>query len=249
MAICGISDKFINKSMYRYYMNHFFHFMVLNMKKNTDRLASITSSLDQIPCSYTIVEAIDGTNMENDEDVKKIITPVPRLFGALFQSIDTKKKWIYDGTISKSFPNLNLYGHYGTKGLTLSNLKAFMIASNMNFEWFCVLEDDAEINGDIYNKIIHFIKNNKNNDIILLDARNNGWGGTTAILYNKRVIQKLIIDLHPLSKFSIFSDKFGDANLGNLWDWKLWKYIIYINKNFTTFPCVSSGNFISTISI
>jgi len=232
-------------------MDHFFHFMVLNMKKNTDRLDCITESLKNFECTYTIIEAIDGNNMENNEDVKKIIQPVPRLLGTIFQSIDTKNKWIYDGTVSKSFPNLNLYGHYGTKGLTLSNLKTFMIASSMIFEWFCVLEDDAEINVEIYNNILNFINKseNKNVDIILLDARHNGWGGTSGILYNKRIIHKLIIDLHPLSKFSIFSNKLGDASLGNLWDWKLWKYITHINKNFTTFPCISSGNFGSTISV
>lgn len=231
-------------------MDTFFHFMVLNMKKNTDRLENITDSLKKLNCNYTIIEAIDGNDMENNEDVKKIIKPVPRLFGAVFQSIDTKKKWIYDGTISKSFPNLNLYGHYGTKGLTLSNLKAFMIASSMIFEWFCIIEDDAEINNDIYNDILNFINTNNNskNDIILLDSRHNGWGGTAAMLYNKRIINKLIVDLHPLSKFSIFSNKLGDKNLGNVWDWKLWKYIMYINKNFITFPCVDSGKFISTIS-
>jgi hypothetical protein len=225
--------------------------MVLNMKKNKDRLDYITHSLNQFECSYTIVEAIDGNTMENNEDVKKIIQPVPRLLGAIFQSIDTKKKWIYDGAISKSFPNLNLYGHYGTKGLTLSNIKAFIIASKMNVEWFCILEDDSEINIDIYNSILNFVNKseNKNVDIILLDARHNGWGGTSGMLYNKRIIHQLIIDLHPLSKFSIFSDKLGDANLGNLWDWKLWKYVMYINKNFTTFPCIPSGNFVSTITI
>jgi len=232
-------------------MDHFFHFMVLNMKKNKDRLDYISDSLNQFDCSYTIVEAIDGNTMESNEEVKKIIHPVPRLFGTIFQSIDTKKNWVYDGTISTSFPNLNLYGHYGTKGLTLSNIKAFMMADKMNFEWFCIVEDDAEINVNIYNSILNFINasENKNYDIILLDARHNGWGGTAGMLYNKRIIHKIIIDLHPLSKFSIFADKLGDANLCNLWDWKLWKYVIHINKNFTTFPCIPSGNFVSTIAI
>ena len=69
-----------------------------------------------------------------------------------------------------------------------------------------------------------------------------------AMLYNKRIIPRLIHDLHPLSKFSIFSDRVGDKNLGNLWDWKLWKYVIHINKNFTFLPCVKSCNFPSTIT-
>jgi hypothetical protein len=230
---------------------HSIHFLVLNMEKNKDRLQNITNQLNKINCSYTIVVAIDGKDMENNEDAKKILKPIPKLFGAIFQSVETKNKWIYDGSISKSFPNLNLLGHYGTKGLTLSNIKALIIASKLDYEWYCILEDDAEINKDIYYKIINFINKdkNKNYDIFLLDDRHNGCGGTSGMLYNRRIINKLIIDLHPLSNFSRFANKIGDKNLGNLWDWKLWKYVMYINKNFTTFPCIPSGKFISTINI
>ena len=144
-----------------------------------------------------------------------------------------------------------MYGHYGTKGLTLSNIKCFEIASKLDYNWFCILEDDSTIDEETLNKIQNFIKNSNNNkyDVVLLDDRHNGWGGTCAILYNKKIINRLIYDLHPLSKFSILSPLFGDKNLGNLWDWKLWKYIIGINKNFTNLPCVKSGNFVSTISV
>jgi len=227
------------------------HFLVLNMKKNTDRLENITDALNNLNCTYTIVVAIDGSDMENNDDAKIILKPVPKLFGSVFQCIETNGKWIYDGSISKSFPNLKLYGHYGTKGLTLSNIKAFIIASKLNYEWFCVLEDDAEINSDIYNNIIDFVNKNDNSkyDIILLDNRHYGWGGTSGMLYNKRIINRLIIDLHPLSKFSRFSHNLGKKKLGNLWDWKLWKYVKYINKNYTTFPSIPSGNFESTINI
>ena len=235
---------------------NFVHFLVLNMKKNKDRLDVITESLDKLNVSYTVVTAIDGFNMEDNEDVKKILKPVPRLLGSVFKSVETKRKWIYDGSISKSFPNLNLYGHYGTKGLTLSNIKALIIASNFNAsnfntEWFCILEDDAEIDIDIYNTIIKFIEddNNKKYDIVLLDNRHNGWGGTSGMLYNKKIINQLIADLHPLSTFSLLSHKLGDKNLGNLWDWKLWKYVMFVNKNFTTLPCIPSGKFSSTIEV
>jgi hypothetical protein len=225
------------------------HFLVLNMKKNVDRLINITDSLNKINCNYTIVEAIDGSNMENNDDAKFILKPIPNLIGSVFKSIDTKKKWIYDGTILKSFPNLNLYGHYGTKGLTISNIKAFYISLKLNYVWFCILEDDAEININIYNKILSFINNkdNINCDVVLLDNRSNGFGGTSGVLYNKRIIKQLIYDLHPLSKFSIFSDKLGDKNLSNLWDWKLFKYLKYINRNFKTLPCIPSGRFESTL--
>jgi hypothetical protein len=230
------------------------HFLVINMDKNKDRLDILLPQLKNIKCSYTIVKGIDGNNMENDADAIKILSPLKnvenKLLGKTFHHIVTKKKWIYDGTVSTSFPNLNLNGHHGTKGLTLSNIKAFMIASKLNYRWFCVLEDDSEIDMNIYNIIKKTSIVNNNKDIILMDKRDNGWGGTCAMLYNKRIIETLIRDLNPMSLFSINSHKIGDKNLGNLcnlWDWKLWKYVKYVNKKFTTCPCVPSGKFKSTI--
>lgn len=227
------------------------YFFILNMDKNPERYENISNQLNNLNCNFSRIRAIDGFNMDNDEDVKNLLSPRSELIGSFFQSVQTKKKWIYDGSIFKSFPNLNLYGHYGTKGLTLSNIKAFIDASKLDYDWYCILEDDAEIDKMSYYKIINFITNihNKNTDIVLLDARHNGWGGTAGMLYNKKIILKLIEDLHPLSKFSITSTNYGDKNLGNLWDWKLWKYIMFVNKNFKILPCIKSGNFKSTIDI
>ena len=229
------------------------HFLVINMDKNKDRLDILLPQLKNINCSYTIVKGIDGNNMENDEDAIKILS-LPKnvenkLLGTTFHHIVTKETWTYDGTVSTSFPNLILNGHHGTKGLTLSNIKAFMIASKLDYRWFCVLEDDSEINMNIYNIIKKTSIINQNKDIILMDKRHNGWGGACATLYNKRIIETLIRDLHPMSFFSRNSHKIGDKNLGNLWDWKLWKYVSNINKNFTTCPCVPSGKFKSTIDL
>lgn len=227
------------------------HFFVLNMDKNLERYQNISNQLDNLHCDYSRIKAIDGFNMNNDDDVKQILKIRENLIGCIFQSVETKRKWIYDGSIFKSFPNLNLYGHQGTKGLTLSNIKAFNEALKMNYDWYCILEDDAEIDEISYNKIINFIRNpnNRNVDIVLLDDRHNGWGGTAGMLYNKKIISKLIDDLHPLSFFSITSTKYGDKNLGNVWDWKLWKYVQFVNKNFKILPCIKSGNFESTINI
>lgn len=227
------------------------YFFVLNMDKNPERYENIAQQLKMINCNFSRIRAIDGFNLDNDEDAMNILTPRNHLLGHIFKSVETKRKWIYDGSVFKSFPNLNLYGHYGTKGLTLSNIKAFTEASKLDYHWYCVLEDDAEIDTQTFNKIINFITNinNQNIDIILLDARHNGWGGTAGMLYNKKIINKLIEDLHPLSFFSIVSTKYGDKNLGNLWDWKLWKYVQFVNKNFKTLPCIKSGNFKSTISV
>jgi hypothetical protein len=227
------------------------HFFILNMDNNIERYQNISNQLNNLNCNYSRVKAIDGFNMNDDYDAMQILKPRMNLIGNIFQSVETKRKWIYDGSIFKSFPNLNLYGHYGTKGLTLSNIKAFNEASKMNFDWYCILEDDAEINQMAYNKIINFINNpnNKNIDIVLLDNRHNGWGGTAGMLYNKKIIDQLANDLHPLSFFSITSANYGDKNLGNIWDWKLWKYVQFINKNFKTLPCIKSGNFKSTIDV
>ena len=225
------------------------HFLILNMDKNPDRYNNITQMLNNLNCKYSRISAIDGYNMEKDDSATQILHPRKYLFGKIFKSVETGKQWIYDGTILKSFPNLNLLGHQGTKGLTLSNIKAFHSALNINSDWFCILEDDAEIDNESYLLIQEFIQNpkNQNIDIVLLDARHYGWGGTAGMLYNKKIINQLIIDLHPLSNFSILSSQFGDKNLGNVWDWRLWKYVVYINKNFITLPCINSGKFISTI--
>jgi len=227
------------------------YFLVINLDKNKDRYDVISKSLSDFDCKFERVRAINGYDMSNDEDAKNLLFPRDYLIGKLFRSIDTKRLWVYDGSVEKSFPNLNLYGHHGTKGLTLSNIKCFEIACNLNYDWFCILEDDAVMDYETLNIIKKFVNdpnNNNKHDIVLLDDRTDGWGGTSAILYNKRVINTLKHHLHPLSNFSILSHKYGDKNLGNLWDWKLWKYVNFINKRFALLPCVKSGNFPSTIS-
>jgi len=220
------------------------------MEKNKDRKETISYMLNSIiNCNYQIITAIDGNSMDNNLDCIELLHKRDNLIGQTFMCVDNKEeKWEYDGTIKNSFPNLNLNGHYGTKGLTVSNIKAFTIFKNIECEWLLVLEDDAEIDSNIYNNILQFANNNIDKDIILLDNRANGWGGTAGMLYNKRIINKLIEDLHPLSEFSINSMNIDNVNLCNLWDWKLWKYVCNINKNSICFPCIQSGKFISTIS-
>jgi hypothetical protein len=226
------------------------YFLVINLDKNEDRYSIISKNLSNLGCKFEKVRAVNGYDLSNDEDAQNLLLPRNYLIGKLFKSIDTKRTWVYDGSVEKSFPNLNLYGHYGTKGLTLSNIKCFEIACNLNYNWFCILEDDSLIDSDTLKTITNFVSDHNNNkyDIVLLDDRNYGWGGTCALLYNKRVVNTLKHQLHPLSNFSILSHKYGDENLGNLWDWKLWKYVNFINKKFTLLPCVKSGFFPSTIS-
>lgn len=226
------------------------HFLILNLDKNKDRFNNISNQLNSLNVSYSRVKAIEGGKMEHDEDAKHILKPRLELLYKKFKNITTNEEWIYDGSIRKSFPNCSLYGNDGTKGLTLSNIKAFLVADSMNNDWYCILEDDAEINEESYYKILEFIQNpvHSNVDIVLLDSRYFGWGGCSGMLYNKRIIKQLITDLHPLSVFSINSHLYGDPNLGNLWDWKLWKYLAHFNNNFKQLPCINSGNYPSTIN-
>lgn len=225
-------------------------FVVLNMDKNTERLDSINKMFDEIGCHFTRIKAINGFDMQNDNDAKTLLRPRKDLFGKKFKNLSNGKMWVYDGTMASSWPNISLNGHHGTKGLTLSNLKAFEFGLKQNCKFLCVLEDDAVIDQNSYRKIISFVENpiNSNVGIVLLDARHNGWGGTAGMLYNSKILNQLLTDLHPLSIFSMSSERFGDKNLGNLWDWKLWKYCKYINKNFKTLPCIKSGMFVSEIN-
>jgi hypothetical protein len=133
------------------------------------------------------------------------------------------------------------------KGLILSNIKALQSAENMNYEWYCILEDDAEIDINIYKELQQFINcpENKNMDVIFLDKRRAA--GSSGNLFNAKVISKLIEDLHPLSFFSITMEE--KYNLAPLWDWKLWCYVQNNNIKYGFLPCIGSGQFPSTISI
>jgi hypothetical protein len=226
------------------------HFFVLNLDKNKDRLEHISNKFKLLDLSFTRVKAVEGSTMHLDVECQTILEPRLELLHQIFINYTTNEKWEYDGTISKSFPNISLYGNDGTKGLTISNIKAFKFAEKRNENWFCILEDDADINQHSYNTILNYINDVKNldKDIILLDERHYGWGGCSGMLYNKRIIKQLIEDLHPLSSFSINSHLYGDSNLGNLWDWKMWKYIGHRNISFGQLPCIKSGNFKSTIN-
>jgi len=241
------------------------YFLILNMNKNIDRYSLLSDALNKLGCSYSRVEAIDGTDMENNNDCKRILKPKEELMGKKLTSIEYGEEWIYDGEIKNSFPGLSHYGHLGYKGLNLSNIKAFEIASKVNddlrrqtelttrspgmlYDWFCILEDDSQMNAITHKKIINFIEDTANVDldIVLLDARANGWGGTSGVLYNKKIINILLENLHPLSDFSIKNEeKYGMANL---WDWKLSTFMKNSDLKFDTLPCVESGEFISTIS-
>jgi hypothetical protein len=227
-------------------------FLVINMKKNKDRWNTIQSSLESMKkkygCNYIRVEGIDGNNMEKDQSAKDILKPRSYLINKKLTCLESKDEWIYDGTISKSFPGLHLNGHQGTKGLTLSNIKCYYIITKNNFKynWYCILEDDSEINDDIYKKIINTIHNNNNSDdIIILDKR--GRSGTCAVLYNHRIINNLLVDLHPLSNFSINKERVFKRT--NLWDYKLWVYLDNFKVKSKTYCIVPSGKFGSVIDI
>lgn len=221
------------------------YFFVLNMKKNPERYSKISNMLNIIGCLYSRVEAIDGTNMEHNDEVLHMLKCRTAMLNTQFTCKTFNQDWVYDGSISSSFPGLNMYGHYGAKGLILSNIKAFHDSTHLKYKWFCVLEDDAEITQDIYNNLCNFINQpeNQNIDIIFLDER--GPGGSAGNLYSNHIISQLISDLNPLSDFSINMEEI--YGMAPLWDWKLWSYVKHNNINYSIVPCIQSGSFPSTI--
>lgn len=221
------------------------YFFVLNMTKNPERYSKISDMLNKIGCSYSRIEAVDGKNMEHNQEVLRILKCRTSLLNKQLTCKTFNQDWLYDGSVTTSFPGLNIYGHYGAKGLILSNIKAFNDSIYLEYKWFCVLEDDAEITQDIYNNLCNFITQpeNQNMDVIFLDER--GYGGSAGNLYRKHIIPQLISGLNPLSDFSInMEDMYGMAPL---WDWKLWCYIKHNNLNYYIIPCIQSGKFPSTI--
>ena len=221
------------------------YFFVLNMNKSLERYDKISKMLNNIGCSYSRIEAIDGTNMEHNEEVLRILKCRTNMLNTKFKCKTFNQDWVYDGSITTSFPGLNIYGHHGAKGLILSNMKAFYTSIYLQYNWVCILEDDAEINQDIYNKLCDFISQpeNLNIDVIFLDKR--GPGGSAGNLFSKNIIPQLISELHPLSDFSINMEEL--YGMAPLWDWKLWSYVKHNNINYSIFPCIDSGNFPSTI--
>jgi lipopolysaccharide cholinephosphotransferase len=254
-------EKIFNQTkMYDKYVDYIgiskrIHFFILNMDKDVDRYNNTKKQLEFIiyKPSYSKVKGIDGRKMSDDKVCKEILFPRQELLGKEFEHIQSKQKWIYDGVPSTSFPSLNLNSHYGTKGLTLTNILAFKEAQKSEYkdiEWFCILEDDAIITNDSFRSICDFINNPKNshNDIIVLDIRK--FGGTTGVLYNKRILETLLTDLHPLSDFSIQFEK--KMKRSALWDWKLYDYISKEKKDFIFYdilPCIKESGADSTINL
>lgn len=233
-----------------------FHIFYINLDSSTDRNKEIISMLENLSCSYSRITGYDGGKLITDEylnEIDRLCLNKKNVIGKEFCCFETNEKWIYDGSVYKSFPGISLNGNNGTKGLTLSNLNAFHQAYQMAFfeekkkDYFIILEDDAEINENILNNIVHFtLKNNP--DILLLDDRYYGLGGTSGLLYSKKILNRLINDLEPTSNFSINSESTSPNKLANLWDWKLYYYIRTAGYRFFNLPCIKSGKFKSTIS-
>jgi len=154
------------------------YFFILNMKKNPERYENISNMLNKTDCLYSIIEAIDGNNIEHNEDSLRILKCRTSILNTQFKCKTFNQEWIYDGSMYSSFPGLNIYGHAGAKGVILSNLKAFSKSIYLEYSWVCILEDDAEINQYIYNKLCDFIAQpeNQNMDVIFLDQRGMGGG-------------------------------------------------------------------------
>jgi len=238
-------------------------FLVINMSKNADRWRRMEAALNDINkhsrCDYIRIEGVDGRNMSDDSFTRKLLKPRKSLAGKTLCCLESGESWTYDGSISRSFPGLHLNGHWGYKGLTLSNMKCFFAAKSMAaagecYNWYCVLEDDAELDMDVYKKIRGVINLNRDrDDVIPLDRRGlgdvgmRGQCGAAGVLYNRRIIDHVIGHMHPLSHFSIMNEK-NFSKRTNLWDWKLHAYITAFGVRHSIHTIIPSGSQGSTIS-
>jgi len=225
------------------------YIFVLNLDSNKDRWIFMKNQLDKLDCKYERINACNGYQMEKNEDqdhYEKLLYNRNNAIGREFICYESKDNWIYDGSLEKSWPGLHLKGHYGTKGLTLSNLDAFNKGQELNYDYYLILEDDAEISIREYEKIKELIAEQKFMDIFLLDERSNGLCGTAGMLYKRNVLKQLATDLEPTSEYSINFEK--ENKYTNLFDWKILTYIKWKKMKYLNYGLLKSGKFKSTIS-
>jgi len=225
--------------------------LVLNMDKNVDRWERLEPYLIKITQIYGIkyirIPAIDGNTMDNNDEVRNILQIRPNLLNKQFKCIESNEKWLYDGSISKSFPGLKLHTQSGYKGLNISNIKSFLTIKNQypNYKWYLILEDDVYIHRGIIRIIAKYLHIFNKYDVIVLDIRRKS--GTSAMMYSNNIIDTLLEHMHPLSDFSIINEE-KYKNGTNLWDWKLWSFLDNYHIKYKLYPLCKSGKFKSTIS-
>ena len=232
------------------------HFIILNMNKNKDRWQKMVNILNKLNISYSRMEAIDGFKLEKNNDyfVNNILSKRDDLINKILECKTFNQTWIYDGSIKKSFPGLNINGNEGAKGLILSNMKAFDECIKINkeyvyglnddntkqineyraanlypnfykYQWFCILEDDAILNSDVLKKIENFLNDlSQNSDQTDIVLLDKRIGGGAAGVLYN---SNIICKLRKdLHPLSEFSITMEEKyNHSPLWDWKLWHYV------------------------
>lgn len=202
------------------------HLYVMNLPNNKERLDSFLQHYDKINPTYN----------------KPPMTVVEAVDGRAMKDTELFKKW----------PGLT-EEHIGTKGLQMSNVKCFELASlDHSLDWVIICEDDAELPADInFYKIIETYHDSK---VIYLDGRNAEGHGvvpgccTCCVMYHKSVFADMIKELHPDTSTHI-AEYEPTTGLNTLFDW----YLAWLIQHRLKIPCsshpvVPSGRFTSTIS-
>jgi len=148
-------------------------------------------------------------------------------------------------------------GHYGYKGLQLSNMKIFEDAIKNNYEWIVIFEDDAEPPKDFNNKLMKIMKKYSDSRVIYLDARNSGGDGvipgccTACVLYHKSVFILLAQELNPEKSIYMQDYKNKTKKIINdnvcLYDWYLANLLSHYKIKTSSEPIVISDKIGSTI--
>ena len=162
----------------------------------------------------------------------------------------------FDTEYIKNWTCLSSDGHYGTKGLQLSNLKIFKKVKEIQKkpEWIVIFEDDAEIPDNFLKIINESILKYPNVKVINFDNRQsckeNEYARccTSCILYKYEIIENLIKYLDYKTN-DYMKDYKTLHNRDCLFDWYLFNLLEKLKIPMVCVPVVKSGNFDSTISV
>ena len=232
---------------------------VLNLDRSKERRAHIEDSLASYDGPVSFVRAVDGRELNTDTRVADIFSRYAHLQGTAIggdtRDDGTCESWPVDLAKPLScFAGSSKDGHFGDKGLRLSNMIAMRQAREdmrtHNNTWACIAEDDAELSTDTMKKTNEILTDTET-PVAWLDNR--GRGGSSFVCYTGEGLDKALEHLHPLSDFSRLSmcanahDRRG-TRTANLWDWQSIDLWTEGDANMLTYaPLVASGNQGTTI--
>jgi hypothetical protein len=237
-------------------------YLVLNLTDSYDRYQRISGPLEKAGVDYSRFNAVKGKDMDADHRCHAFFASDTHRHGQAMRCSESGETWTFDKFVPSTAMNEQFpTSHHGNKGLWISNLLAFQHAYQhyQEYDWICVLEDDAIIDSDITKSIADLstmlYRSQPHVDVVVLDIRCGDpllppperltGAGCCAVLYRTRALPRLTKDLHPLA--DTVTDLVPSVVSSALWDWLLFAYLRQ-GTNGIGFPLVTTNGMTSTIS-